>query len=76
MALLFLAFSIKAHRTPHALAISLIIIWHTSLTEVAPCAAVINSKAVAFKRSCISHVDSDYIAFICTPSGVKSSGLM
>jgi len=64
MALLFLAFSIEAHRTPRTLAISLVIIRHTSLTEVAPYAAVVNSKAVAFKRSCISHVDSDYIAFI------------
>lgn len=64
MALLFLAFSIEAHRTPHALTISLIIIRRTSLAEVAPCAAVVNPKAVAFKRSCFSHVDSDYIAFI------------
>lgn len=74
MALLFLEFSIEAHRTSYTFTISLIIIRHTSLAKLTPCAAVITSKAVAFNNLRYSHDDSDYIAFICTPCGVKSSG--
>lgn len=65
MALLFLAFSIEAHRTPNALTIRFALVRHTSLTEVAPCTAAINSKAVAFDNLRYSHDDSDYIfAFV------------
>lgn len=64
MALLFLAFSIEAHRTPHALTISLIIVRHTSLAKLTPCTPVITSEAGASYYFRNSHVDSDYIAFI------------
>jgi hypothetical protein len=61
MALLFLAFSIEAHRTPNALAIRFVLVRHTSLAKLTPCTTVIRSEAGASYYFRNSHVDSDYI---------------